>query len=242
LQAHALNPYGTVDSFLDGLPHLVECGFLDSTEDVYRVTVKGRDLLMQGEQAANDYAAGRYTLEPDDLERLAVTLTDITTRQHHAPEPMVKAHQDRVPHLQRFDPRPAPAVHLEHAIYALQRARDDAHIAAWRAAGLTGPLIELLSRVWAGTAVTVDTLAEHVCGRMLFAHVTETVAQLEDAGHVAVTGTSITLTPIGRDIRNEIEVETDRMYFAPWPAVDAGWIRDQITIITTQLARKQPAQ
>jgi len=237
LQAHALNPYSTVDRFLDGLPRLVRRGFLDYTADTYTVTSEGRDLLTRGERAANDYAADRITLAPDDLERLSATLADITTRQHRAPEPTVKEHQDRVPHLRRFDPRQTPPVQLEYAIYALQRARDDAHIAAWRDAGLTGPMIELLSRVWTGTAATVDHLAEQTRGRMLAADVAETVEKLEQAGYIAVDSATIAITRTGRNVRDAIECETDRVYFTTWPEIDAEWIHDRLTTITTQLSR-----
>ena len=137
----------------------------------------------------------------------------------------MKAHQDRVPHLRRFDPRQTPPVQLEYAIYAMQRARDDAHIAAWRDAGLTGPMIELLSRVWTDTTTTVDHLAEHARGRMLAADVTETVEKLKRASCIVVNSITITITRFGRDVRDWIEDEADRMYFAPWPEIDG--IRDK---------------
>jgi hypothetical protein len=237
LRAHARDPYGTIDPFLDGLPRLVQHEYLDQTADAYVLTPMGRDLLTEGERAANDYAADRYALAPDDLQRLATTLTDITTRQHHAPEPAVKAHQDRVPHLRRFDPRQTPPVLLEYAIYALQRARDDAHIAAWRNAGLTGPMIELLSQIWTDTTATVDGLAARARGRMLPADVTEMVEKLQHARYVSVTETIITITRTGRDVRDSIECETNRVYFAPWPEVNAKWLHDQLAIITRQLTR-----
>jgi hypothetical protein len=128
-------------------------------------------------------------------------------------------------------------VQLEYAIYALQRARDDAHIAAWRDAGLTGPMIELLSRVWTGTAATVKQLAEQTRGRMLAADVAATVEKLEQAGYIAVDSATIAITCTGRDVRDAIECETDRVYFTPWPEIDAKWIHDRLTTITTQLSR-----
>jgi hypothetical protein len=237
LQANALDPYRTIDPLLDGLPRLVQCGLLDHMAGAYMLTTMGRDLLTQGERAANDYAADRYTLDPDDLEQLATTLTDITTRQHQAREPTVKSHQDRVPHLRRFDPRQTPTVQLEYAIYALQRARDDAHIAAWRSAGLDGPMMALLSRIWTDTTATVDSLAAHEHGRMLAANVTETVEKLADARYISVNGNTITITRTGRDVRDDIEGETDRMYFEPWPKIDAAWIHDRFAVITRQLSR-----
>ena len=237
LQANALDPYRTIDPLLDGLPHLVQRGFLDHAAGEYMLTTMGRELLTLNERAANDYAADRYTPAPDDLEQLTTTLTDITRRQHEAPEPTVKSHQDRVPHLRRFDPRQTPPVQLEYAIYALQRARDDAHIAAWRGAGLDGPMIALLSKVWTDTTTTIDSLVAHERGRMLANTVMETVGRLADGRYILVSGPAINITPAGRDVRDRIEEETDRMYFAPWPEIDTAWIHDQIADITRQLSR-----
>jgi len=152
LQANLPNPYSTIDPILDGLPRLVELRLLDQLGDAYALTATGNELLMRNECAANDYAARRLRLLPGDLIRLASTLNDIAERLHQATEPTDKAHQDRVPRLRRFDQRQTPSVQLEYALYALQRARDDAHIAAWRAAGFRGPSFELLSRVWAGAS------------------------------------------------------------------------------------------
>ena len=38
------------------------------------------------------------------------------------------------------------------AVFALWMARDDAHIAAWRAEGLGGPQLDLLTSLWRGEA------------------------------------------------------------------------------------------
>ena len=217
LRANALDPYSTIDPLLDGLPGLIQRGFLDHVADTYTVTSTGRDLLARGERAANDYATSRIRLAPRDLERLATPLATISTRQHQAPEPAVKAHQDRVPRLRRFDTRQTPAVQLEYAIYALQRARDDAHIAAWRDAGLTGPMIELLTRVWTDSAATVDTLAEQTRGRLAPVDMAATIENLEQEEYIAVGTTNITIIHTGRATRDAIEHETDRMYFTPWP-------------------------
>jgi hypothetical protein len=225
LLANLSNPYySIVDPILDQLPRLVELGLLDQSSDEYALAPAGRDLLMRGERAANDYAAERMRLPPDDLARLASTLSDIAERQRRAPEPTDKAHQDRVPRLRRFDQRQTPPIQLEYALYALQRARDDAHIAAWRTAGFRGPPLELLSRVWAGDASTVAELVELTRDRMRPEDVVALLDELARDGYVALQFPAVTITGRGRDVRDAIERETDRVYFAPWPEIDAGWV------------------
>ncbi len=237
LRANARNPYSTIDPFLDQLPILVILGLLDQSDDQYVLTSDGHELLTRGERAANDYAAGRIRLAPDDLERLSSTLEDIAERQRRAPEPIVKIHQDRVLLLRRFDSRTSPPIRLEYAIYALQRTRDDAHIAAWRAAGLRGPTLELLSWIWTSETVTMSDLVEQYRGRMYPLDISEALQELEHKSTLTINGTTITITSTGRDIREEIERETDRMCFAPWPSIDIDWVRDRLKAVTTQLIR-----
>lgn len=238
LRANALDPYSIIDPFLDRLPQLVELGLLDQSGEDYALAPPGRELLTRGERTANDYAAGRIRLPPDDLARLASTLHDIAEAQRRAPEPADKAHQDRVPRLRRFDQRQAPPIQLEYALYALQRARDDAHIAAWRAAGFRGPPLALLSRVWAGDASTSAELVELTRDRMRPEDVAALLAELERDGYVVLGFPAVTISPRGREVRDEIERETDRVYFAPWQNTDAGWVTGRLETLVSDLSRQ----
>ncbi len=240
LRANALNPYSTVDPFLDRLPRLVTLGLLHQSGDDYMLTPLGRELLTRSERAANDYAAARIHLPPADLERLATTLHDVAERQRQAPEPSDKAHQDRVPRLRRFDPRQSPPTELEYALYALQRARDDAHIAAWRAAGFRGPTLELLSRLWTGEALTSAALVVQMRGQMHPEDVTALLEELERDSYVALELSAVTITDRGREVRDAIERETDRVYFAPWPDIDAEWVRGRLEALAAALSTHSP--
>lgn len=241
LRANALNPYGTVDPFLDRLPRLVELGMLNNWDNDYILTPLGRDLLTRGERAANDYAAGRIRLPSDDLTRLASTLGNIAERQRRAPEPADKAHQDRVPRLRQFDQRQEPPIQLEYALYALQRARDDAHIAAWRAVGCQGSALELLSQLWAGNASTMAELVSLNRDRIPPEDVTSLLDGLASDGYVALQRPETMITARGREVREEIERETDRMYSAPWPDIDAAWVRDPLEALAAGLTPEPPS-
>lgn len=231
LRDHALDPYSSADPFLDGLPKLVTKHLLTQSGNHYSLTPIGLETLTGGEHAANDYAASRIHLQADVLERLASVVDDLATRLHRAPEPAVKMHQDRVPLLRRFDPRQTAPVRLEYAMYALQRARDDAHISAWRAAGFRGPDIEVLTHIWRGEASTRVELQQATSRRLHPTHLSTLLDQLERGGLIAVTPHSIAITERGRAIREAIERETDRVYFAPWPVIDVDWVRDRLTEI-----------
>lgn len=235
LRAHALDPYGTNDPLLDRLPLLVEAGLIDQVESTYSLTSSGNNLLAIGERQANDFASQRIQLPESDLARLAWTLDDVVRRLHASPEPATKHHQDRVPNLRRFDPRTTPSVVLEYALYAMQRARDDAYISAWTAAGFQGPSIEVLSRVWTGEASTMKELLEITSHRLRSTDVPPIVSGLLRQGYIESDGIHVWMTNHGRRIRDQVEHETDRIYFAPWPTMDSAWIRDRLTVLTNAM-------
>ena len=235
LRANVFNPYNIVRPVLDRVPRLVEWGLLQVQDGHYALAPAGRELLIRGERAANDYAAGRMRLPPDELERLSLTLSDIAERLLRAPEPADKAHQARLPRLRRFDDRQTPPVQLEYALYALWMARDDAHNAAWRAKGFRGPPFDLLSRVWAGDASTIAELVEQTRDSMRPEDVEALLDQLERDRYVTITWPNVALTGRGREVRDAIETETDRVYFAPWPALDAEWVRGRLETLVAGL-------
>ena len=57
------------------------------------------------------------------------------------------------------------------------------------------------------------------------------VSYILDAGYVVVEGDHVTLKEAGRQLRVEIEEETDRVYFAPWPLLS----EDELDSVYTSL-------
>jgi hypothetical protein len=237
LRANLFNPYSTIHSYLESLPALVERGYLAVDGDRFAVTPQGRALIEWIERAGRAYLATLDLLPPADLVRLADTLVEIATRLWVAAEPAAKPHQARVRRLPSATGSPAMA-RLEEALYALWMARDDAHNAAWRAAGFDGPAFDLLSRIWAGEASTRAELVECVAGSQQPEDVERGLAGLIAKGYVAAEGDALRLTPVGRTIRDAIEAETDRVYFASWPPAgssDAEWLYEAFRTLCERL-------
>jgi DNA-binding MarR family transcriptional regulator len=220
LRANLFNPYNTVHSFVDALPALVERGYLDRTGDSYTVTAAGRALIARIERAAQAYLATLAPLPAEDMAYLAGTLAELSGRMWAAPEPAAKPHQARV---RRLPPAEGdmPMPRLDLAVYGLWMARDDAHNAAWRAAGLEGPVFDLLSQIWSGEAATSAELIARMGGQRPV-DVERGLAILARDGLLSVDGTALVLTPEGRATRERIEAETDRVYFVPWPPYSQG--------------------
>lgn len=246
LLANLFNPYSTIRPVLDRLPALVERGYLAEAGGRYSVTEAGRSLIVAAELDVRDYVATLRPAPEAEIAPLAQRFEQIAARLWSAPEPATKPHQQRPRRLPAPSPQSAPLVRLDEASYHLWTARDDAHNAAWRSAGFVGPTFELLSRLWAGDASTLDELAELVRHDQRREDVERGVAELIGAGYVVrtenkeqrteawtenkgakeqgnegaaegATAVGLALTEHGRATREAIEAETDRIYFAPWP-------------------------
>jgi hypothetical protein len=236
LRANLFNPYATIHSHLDALPELIERGYLTLAGDSYTVTPQGRALVERLERAGRAYLATLDLLLLADLTRLADTLGEIAARLWVAAEPAAKPHQARVRRLPSAVGEP-PMARLEEAVYTLWMARDDAHNAAWWAAGFDGPVFDLLTRIWAGEADTVAQLIERVAGGQRAEDVERGVVNLIAHNYLTAENETLKLTSAGRATRDAIEDETDRIYFAPWPseADEVEWLHDAFRALCERL-------
>lgn len=216
------NPYSTIDPLIfAALPDLVAHGLLAEREDAsYAVTASGRALIADLEQAARAYLATLEFAPLVDLAPLADVLLRLASAMWAAPEPADKPHQARFQRRLPVREDDAPLVRLEAAILALWLARDDAHNAAWRAQGFTGPAFDIFSRIWNGEAASILDLQRILALQQRPEDIEAALVGLQQTGYVARTGNEVVLTPAGRVIRDAIEAETDRVYFAPWTADD----------------------
>jgi hypothetical protein len=232
MESQLFNPYSTFNPIFDSLPLLLEREYLLDLGTDYLVRPQGRALIEHTEQAARDYIATLTPLPLPELTRLATFLEEIAGRMWQADEPAVKAHQARCHRLPPITTA-APMVHLEAAIFALWMARDDAHIAAWRTRGLSGPYLDLLTRLWTGEAHTISALTTCLQHTQRPEDIAQGVTALGEAGYVLVEGERITLTESGRQIRTQIEEDTDRMYFTSWPELSPEALDEMYTSLET---------
>ena len=221
MRADLFNPYSTIRPILDGLPTLVERGYVADATGRYIVTRDGREFITHVERAKNRYLASLVPIPAADIARLAGELMTVARRLRDAPEPARKPHQARAWRV--MPPADAaPMVRLYGAVYALWMARDDCHNAGWRAAGFDGPAFDLLSRVWSGDATTAPALTEAVREFQQPEDVERGIASLEVAGYFTRDGESVRLRGRGTEARDRIERETDRRDFGPWPPLPPG--------------------
>src|SRR5437660_477186 len=136
----------------------------------------------------------------------------------------------------RGDDAPAGSfAQLDAAVYGLWQVRDDSHIAAWQASGLSGPEVEVLTRMWREEAADEAALTD------LLPHqrpedVRAALARLRRDD--LVERGALKTTAKGANTRQRIEDETDRLFFTPWPedvGTKSAWIAEKLIEVNTAL-------
>jgi hypothetical protein len=227
------NPYPTVfDSQLAAASAARGAGLVDESGGRWRLTANGRELAATFRKESTTYFA---TLEPiprADLARLASLLGEGLASIERSDVP--KDHLLRVARYRGDGKTPMGA--LDDAVFGLWQARDDCHMASWRDAGFTGPVFDVLTRLWRKEAATEPELAAKLSGQRP-ADIRSALAALRRDGLVRADG--LETTARGAAARQHIEDETDRRFFAPWPdrvGRDGPWIRERLAAVNAALA------
>lgn len=229
-------PYATrQDQWSAAAAAAAGAGLAERAEGRWRITERGRKTAKRLRAAAHAHLAGLEVLPADELRRLADLLERAFQASARAPEPAVR---ERTPRTFRFraDVVPtSPLVALENAVHGLWTVRDDCHIAAWRAASIDGPTLDVLTRIWRGEAPTVAELSPKMAQRP--EDVSQAVERLRAQGRVAAAD-PLAATDEGSLFRQRIEDETDRLFFAPWPdeaGSEAAWIEERLRAVNSKL-------
>jgi hypothetical protein len=207
-------------------------GLVDEKDGRWNLTPAGHDVVKRVRREADAYLASVPSpLSADDLARLATLLGrafDATAAS------LDRRWHSHIPRAARMagDGTRHPMIALENAVYGLWQARDDCHMAAWRQAGLDGPTLDTLTRIWRGEAASEQDLAVKLTSQRP-ADVAGQLQRLRRDGLVAADGPPRT-TDKGAKARQGIEDETDRLFFSGWPddiGASAGWIREKLAAV-----------
>lgn len=231
------SPYATIhDQWQAALAALEGAGLAILERERWHLTDAGRAVASEGRDAAAAYLARRRTIPDAEVSAIAADLDRAYAAFLAAREPEAREHTDWGRRFRTEPPASALAA-LENAVYGLWMARDDCHMAAWRAAGMEGPAVDVLTRIWRSEAATLADLA----GKLTHQRpedVTRAVAAMRQAGLVAADD-PLALSGRGRALREGIEAETDRLFFSPWPddiAARAPTLEEGLRSINASLA------
>jgi predicted transcriptional regulator len=219
---------------------------LQDMEGGYTLTPWARGAVESVHEAAWAHLSRMDPLPPDRLQRLAEVLerASLAVREDPALGDRPGTHLAGSRALAWFPQGSHPMVRIEGAIYDLWLARDDAHIAAWRDAGLEGPQVQALTLLWSGETSSAAALTELLKEDATPEDVETTLALLMEKGYVTRDEDALSLTPEGALTREDIERETDRRYFAHWPhtAEEAEWLRANLAELVGNIPMPPPTQ
>lgn len=227
------NPYPTVfDGNLASASAARAAGLVDEVGGKWRMTSKGRELAAEFRRECDTFFRSLEPVPAADIRRLADLLGRALSAIEASDVP-----KDHMPRTARYRGDPSvPMAALDNAVFGLWQARDDCHMASWREAGFDGPTFDVITRVWRNEAADEAALMK-ILGGQRPEDVRAGLAKLRRDGLVKTDGVAI--TEQGRDIRQRIEDETDRRFFAPWPddvGAQAAWMTERLAAINAALA------
>jgi hypothetical protein len=226
--------YSTVDSLTAPLALLTEKGLvLEHDNGTLSLSTRAVEVVARIHAAGREHVARHQPLPPDELDLLVFTLEKsvnaLMADPVLSPRPGSQLAGSRAVGSSIDSDAPA-MVRIEQAIYDLWMARDDAHIKAWRDAEMEGPPMQVLTVIWSGEAGTNSGLAKLLHEDQTPDDLEGSLVYLTERELITRHGDDVQLTPQGVIVRDDIERETDRIYFASWPhtLAEARWLRDKL--------------
>jgi DNA-binding MarR family transcriptional regulator len=210
-------------------------GLAEEREGRWYLSEKGRGLAAAMHEASRAHYADLAPLPKEELAELARLLDRAFFAAARAIEPATRLHTPFAFAYRGGELPEGSFAQLDAAVYGLWQVRDDCHMAAWRATRLTGPEVEVLTRIWREEAADESALTE------LLPHqrpedVSTAVRRLREDG--LVEPRDLKTTAPGATARQKIEDDTDRFFFTPWPddvGAKSPWIVEKLTAVNTAL-------
>lgn len=239
---HSMFPYGNSAPMAEMLERLARLEMLERVGvDAYRLTDLGRGVLEDILGAAHGALEALEPLPSEEMSQLGDLLWRIVQAAMEAPEPREKGCLVR---SRRTDPG-APTgsiVSVDQYVTDLQGFRDDCHLASWKGHGVAGNAWEAFTLVWRGEASSLEELDEQLGSYRSYTaeDYREALQGLVARGWVNEQSGTYTLTEVGRQVREEAEGATDRVFFAPWTCLseaETGRLQELLAQLKGSLER-----
>lgn len=180
----------------------------------WQATEQGRELASRLRHASFAHLGSLDAGPEPEVRAVAALLERAFQACAAAPEPATKRRTELGKGFRGGLTAPNALAALDQAVYGLWMFRDDCHIAAWQAAGLEGPALDVLTRIWRDRPASLEELVPQLVQQGP-ADVAAAVDRLRADGLVAPDRLEVTAR--GASLREGIESETDRLFFTPWP-------------------------
>ncbi len=237
------NPYTSRQVYEGALQASAARGVIEQiSTGQYRMTDRGRQAcqaLLLAARAAMEPAA---PYPPAPVERFAALLRVLVEACLGAPMPPERWCITFSRYHYPGDDAP-PFGRIDQWLTDLRAFRDDAHLAAWRAEGVSGPALEALTVLWRGQADTLDALCEKLTRRghprAVYA---AALAELRARGWSTGPDEHPALTSDGRAARACIEARTNELFYRPWSALSDDDLTELLTLTATAREMLEPGQ
>jgi hypothetical protein len=185
-------------------------------ENEYYLTELGRQAAGRVIGAAYAKMAVLQPMPSTDLERLASLLHRLVKSCLTTPE---RPGKWCITHSQQSDPGEAASVvvRIDQYLSDLAAYRDDAHLAAWQSHNIEGYIWETFTYFWRGEATTLDGLY-HKLERRGYSQneYKQALENLIKRGWLMEAAEEYHVTPLGQEVRQAVEVTTDRYFYGAW--------------------------
>ena len=232
-------PYGLARLNDERFASAVQHGYLISDgKDGYIPTEFGMKAAHKVWRAAGDSIASSKPMPEAEMEKAFDYLARIGDAALSTPEPpshYFMTHKRE--NYQRYEVL-YPLERFVVLFGELSAFRDDMYVATWRAHGVEGHTWEVLDRLSQSDALTFDELHEKTSGRGVTraVHAVD-VMELARRGWADDAAGKIQITATGKQVRAEVEAETERLFFAPWSSLHESEL-EELASLASQLRDK----
>ena len=220
-------PYGQARKNEELLASAVQQGYLDSDgKGGFRATEFGRNTARKIFSAADDSIAHLQPLPDQSFQTLVNLLYRLVEASFAMPEPPAHFVLDHKRNMRRL-PVTGSINHVERYISELGGFRDDMYIASWGAHQVQGHVWETFEQIIQNGTLTFDDLFARVERRVPTRELlAENVQKLAWRGWVDDAAGKIQITAAGKQVRAEVEAETERLFFAPWSCLSESELEE----------------
>jgi hypothetical protein len=220
-------PYGLARHNEESFVSAVQRGYLVSDgQNGYLPTESGMKAAQRVWREAGDSLASLNPMPKAQLSRIFEYLARLGKSAMSAPEPpphyFISHKRENYQHFEVLYP-------LERFIVLfgeLAAYRDDMYVAAWGVHGVEGHAWDMLDFISRGEAMTFADLHAKLNRRGVTAEVhAADVRELIGRGWAEENSGVIKVTEAGKQVRAEVEAETEHLFFAPWSCLNESELK-----------------
>ncbi len=215
-------PYGLAQVNEESFASAIQHGYLVvNGQGEYRATESGERLGVRTFGDANKAIAPLQPMPAESLQRLIDLLVRISDAAFATPEPplhFILSHKREL--YRQMGMIASLAGFVAHCL-ELEGHRDDAYITTWQAHKVEGHAWDVLDLLSRNEMLTFDELHEKTSRRGVTREVhAQDVQELARRGWVEEDSGVYQITSAGKQVRAQVEAETERLFFAPWSCLN----------------------